>query len=460
MSDCIRYLNRTLVISATSALAASCSSPTAPGPDSLKDDVQARTGVALGWNAPTADSLLIWDGTAPLSADTAVRLAIAFKPELRAMAAEVVAAQAEVRQSALAPNPMIDLGLGVPLNMGATPIVAMAFQNLAFLARRDAMIDEASKRLGAQLLALTSAAVDTAARARSAHATAATAQQLAQLATRKVELTGAVLDAARSSYAAGELTRGQWNTASRGMVEAQTERLEAQRARFAARLVLLETIGRSADEAEFPIELPPRWLAPLPPDDTALAALVKRRRPDVQAELLKADALSAAVAVAEGSRVETFALGAGYERDMERDEAVALAMRLELPVFDDGSVRIERARAMALAARERAEAVTQTAITQARLAFSAMDAAFESYGAISGTSLQELLDTAAAANTAAGRGDVSQVSAWEAELLANAAVARTAQAERDLLLGRIEVERSLGGASWQEPASADTESAP
>lgn len=460
MFDCIQNLRRTIAISAASALAVSCTSPTAPGPDSIAADVQARTGADPAWTAAATDSQNIWDGVAPLSADTAVRLSIAFKPELRAMAAEVTAAQADVRQSALAPNPMIDFGTGVPLDMGATPIVAMAFQNLAFLARRDAMIDEASKRLAADLLNLTFAAVDTAARARSAHATAAAAQQLATLATRNAELAAAINDAARSSYAAGEFTRVQWNTASRALVDAQTTNLEAQRVRFSARLTLLATIGRSGDEAEWPIEAPPRWNAPLPPSDAAIAALVQRHRPDVRAALLKADALQAAVAVAEGSRIETFSLGGGFERDMERDEAIALALRLELPIFDDGSVRIERARAMALAERERADAVTQAAITQARLAFSAMDAAFERFGTVSGASLQELLDTAAAASAAAGRGDVSQVLAWEAELLANAAVARAAEAERDLLLSRIEVERSLGGGSWQEPSPEFTESAP
>ena len=173
---------------------------------------------------------------------------------------------------------------------------------------------------------------------------------------------------------------------------------------------------------------------------------MRDRRFDVRAAEARVKGAEARAALAAAGRIPTLMLGAGYERDMEEDDAAMVMIESQIPVFNDGRFRVDAAMADAEIARIDADRTWQRAVIDARRALADIAAAAEHHAAT-------LRDRTLAAFTANRRllelsveaGERRALDLWRSEHQENHLLLQLARAERDRALAALAFERSLAG---------------
>src|SRR5688572_4397819 len=168
--------------------------------------VEARTGERPAWRARWEAGLPAWDGAAPLSASAAVATALANNPEVGARLERIGAARAELVESGLLPNPVLNVALGLPLGgeEGGTFVSAGLMQQLTALLQRPARMRSADAALRAGVLELSDRALTLAAEVRMAHARIGAGEARLALARERRELLGQALALVRLQAEVGE----------------------------------------------------------------------------------------------------------------------------------------------------------------------------------------------------------------------------------------------------------------
>jgi outer membrane protein TolC len=434
---------------------------TAPGPTMAEvvPDLDARVGHGDGalagaheraWDAPDDR----WDGARPLDARTAVDLALAGNRALRRVVAEVERRRAWTQDAQLAPNPVVNVAGGIPVDMGVVPVLAMVGQQVDWLWKRDAIVGEADAQLRALLFEAAALAVSTAAEARSAYVATAGAIEVEALARRDVEVAERILAATQAAFDAGDATAAAVNEARMNAAEAQNRALDASLDLVAQKTRLLEAMGRGADGLG--------WVtadagaraardacvvtAPDAFDDDALRALVRERRLDLRAAEARVAGAEARVALARLARLPGVMLGAGWERDMEDDSAVMLQAQLTVPLFNDGRFRVAAAERDLEIARLDADATWQRAVIDARRALERVAAAEHHEATLRGMTLASFEGNREILRAAVEAGDRPAVQLWRSEHQENHIRIQLARAERDRALAALGFEQALAGA--------------
>lgn len=396
---------------------------------------------------PSVNPEAEWDGRADLHADSAVRVALAAHPAIRAAMDHIAASRADLVQSGLLPNPVLNISLGFPLGgeSGATSVGVGLVQQLAWLLTARSRQDAASSDLDASVLLASDQALAIAAEVRNLHARIVFAQSFVTEHMAAADSARRALELARRAAAAGEATTLEINRRSTRLIELEHLTVAAQADLDVFKRELLHRLHRSAAAAD--------WRAADPPDRAPIAEwteqqvieLARDQRLDVAAAKARADAARIRAGISKSEVWADLEAGAGFSRDEDAREELGPEISVPIPIFDTGQARTARSAAEARVAASEAEVTRSRAVADARRAWVRARSAHELLQS-SGARLVETADQSLdLSRRAFAAGALELTGLLEAEEQAVQARIRALELKRDAVLEHIELERAVGG---------------
>ena len=312
----------------------------------------------------------------PITADSAVEIALLNNPGLQARFRELGIAEADLVQAGRLRNPVFGfVDLASP---DAYKIERSLVFELASLITLPGRLAIQRTRFEQAQLEAAADAVMLAAQARRAWIAAVASRQQAVYAAQVGDAADAAAELARRMMKAGNFSRLARMREETFSAEATAQLARARHREVADREQLLRVLGLSGNGASFalPDRLPDLPGRPTEPADAEGLAL--RTRLDVQA----AERASAALAQSLGlTRVSRFTdgLDVGYANMSERGEArkSGYELAIALPVFDLGDAQVARAEARYRQAVSQAAQVAVDARSQVRETYSAYRTSYE-----------------------------------------------------------------------------------
>jgi outer membrane protein TolC len=312
----------------------------------------------------------------PLTADSAVEIALLSNRALQAGYAELGIAEADLVRAGRLSNPSFSFGrLG---GGGAVEIDrAVIFDVLGLFTLPLARQVEQRRFEQAQLQAAFET-VGVAAEARKAFFEAVAAQQLVGYGGQVKDAADASAELARRLVAAGNVSRLAQMRQQAFYADATTQFARAQHAALATREQLVRVLGLSGEQLGFtlPDRLPDLPGAPTEPKDAEQTAMDKRL--DVLMAKRATEATAQALGLTKTTRVVNV-LNAGYQNQSSTGEPRknGYEIELELPFFDFGTARVARAEAAYMQSVNRTAAVALNARSEVREAYSAYRTAYD-----------------------------------------------------------------------------------
>jgi cobalt-zinc-cadmium efflux system outer membrane protein len=285
----------------------------------------------------------------PLTADSAVEIALVRNPGLLVELEDLGIAQADLVQAGLLPN--LHVGGGPRFPLTGSPVgyefdaAINFFQVLLIPLRKKA----ARAHLRETTLRIANAVIELDVHVRQALYDAVAAAQLLELHRGVAELSEAAAELARRQAATG--VAGTMNELERSELEADeaAARIAYQEAHVdvvETREQLVRLLGVFGEEAELRL---PESLPELPGRDPDLAQLERiavRQRFDLQADRAELDALVKAVKLARRVPFVDVSVGVLGEGDPGDQATLGPFFELTIPIFDWGQAEIARAEAM------------------------------------------------------------------------------------------------------------------
>ncbi|MEP7297487.1 MAG: TolC family protein, partial [Burkholderiales bacterium] len=312
----------------------------------------------------------------PLTADTAVEIALLNNRELQARFAELGIAEADLVRAGRLANPSFTFGR---LAGGGSVEIdrAIVFDVLSLIAMPTTRAREQQRFEQVQLEAA-SAAVGTAAEARRAYFSAVAAQQLASYAGQVKEAADASGELAQRMLQAGNFSKLAQMREQSFVADAAAQLARARHQAVAERERLTRVLALADAQAAFrlPERLPDLPSAPVQPKDAEQTAMAQRL--DVLMAKRDTEATARALGLTKATRFVNV-LRAGYQNQSTSGEARrnGYEVELELPLFDFGSTRAARAEAVYLQAMHRTAQIAISARSQVRESYSAYLTAYE-----------------------------------------------------------------------------------
>ena len=370
-----------VILTLTALLVNGCATQTFEQPASLGADLQSRAGVAPVWTHPDAkvidaQTLHAAAVTAlpnPLNEVDAVAIALDASPSIAKLISQTSSLRAEAIDISTPSNPVVNFTSGVPLDsMSAVPIFAMLMFQVDELWKQPLRSAVARDNYQAALLSLGASAVALAVETRVAWHEVAMRSEERNLAQSDLQITENLLAIARERFAVGESTGDAVAKSQAELTDAHHRLMQAREMLSAAQLSLMALLGRAEASTDWRTGAPDSSSAfaihaPIANEQKLLAALADSRL-DVRAAQAQANAAKSKVELARKSRSNKLDVGAGFDRDMEGDKAIAFSANVELPIFNNGSARIDKAEAELQTANIEAERVRQAAIIELRAA--------------------------------------------------------------------------------------------
>lgn len=374
-------LRRTAIGIATLALAGCASFSGDGGMDAVSTLTSERIGqdIRLQRSAnptPAVQAELAQLLQQPLSADSAVRVALLNNRGLHASLLELGVAEADLVQAGRMANPSI--GFNRMSGGGETEIERSVMFDLVGLLtiplRRDI---EARRFEGAKLVAATEA-VRLAADTRKAYFNAVAAVQSARYAEQVREAAQAGAELAARMARVGNLSALDQAREQAFSAEATAQLARARHNATAARERLIRLLGLWG--AETGIELPERLpdLPATPREAADVEPLAMRQRLDVQLAKLNAQATARALGLSKATGFVNV-LDAGYVNSSKTGSPRENGYEIELalPLFDWGGARIAKAEALYMQSVHRTADTAIAARSQVREAWSAYRTSYD-----------------------------------------------------------------------------------
>lgn len=351
------------------ALLASCAAP----PGTADRDTRAAVATRTGYPAPPEADIarVVADLLGrPLTADSAAQIALLNNAGLRAGFEDIGIAQADWVGAGLLKNPELGLGLGFPTSPPSvtrlTVSFTQSFLDLLTLPRRKkiaaAELEAVRLRIADQALTLV-----------------AETKQAVYLLQAQQQVIGRLQGALDLEHTAAELAQLQHdagNTSDFALVQRQAAydqlQLEVARAQAEAqgqREALNRLLGLAGAPTAWHVEDTLAAVPAAPPPLDQLEALALDQRFDLAAA--KADYAAAArtLGIAENYRfTPSLELGAEFERDVDKQKTLGPTVGIELPLFDRGAARTQRAQAQLRQAADRLDALSTVARSEVRVA--------------------------------------------------------------------------------------------
>jgi outer membrane protein TolC len=305
----------------------------------------------------------------PLSAESAVQLALLNHRGLQARFQDLGVSEAEFVQAGRLPNPGFSFGKSKQgdevewergLHFGLTRLLALP----AMRQRGQRRFEQVQREVAAEVLAH-------AAETRRAWLHAVAAEQGQRYSRQVLEAADTGAELARRMQQAGNfnaLSRAReqafYADAALGLAQSERERLAARE-----HLVrLLGLWGAPAAQLRLPDRLPD--LPEAPQDRPAIEAEAMGQRLDVQAARLAAEQAAQELRGIGGTRwAEGLELGWAHNSSNEEPRQTGWEIGIELPLFDDGRARVARAEALHRQALHRAAQAAIEARSELREAY-------------------------------------------------------------------------------------------
>jgi outer membrane protein TolC len=312
----------------------------------------------------------------PLTAESAVALALLNNPVLQASYAELGIAEADLVRVGRLANPSFSFGR-ISGNGAAEIDRAVVFDVLGMLTMPLARQVEQRRFEQAQLQAAHET-VGVAAEAGRAFFTAVAAQQLVTYFGQVKQAADVSNELARRMVAAGNFSRLAQMREQSFYADATSNLARAQHQAVAARERLVRALGLTGPQLGFqlPERLPDLPAAPTEPKDAEQTAMDKRL--DVLMAKRSAQATAQALGLTKVTRLVNV-LHAGYQNKSATGESRSngYEVELELPLFDFGSTRLARAEALYLQSLNRTAAIAAQAQSEVRESYSAYRTAYD-----------------------------------------------------------------------------------
>ncbi|MSR34827.1 MAG: TolC family protein [Phycisphaerales bacterium] len=448
---------QSVIVTLTALLVGGCATHTFEQPASLGADLQSRAGVAPGWTKPDAKAI---DAQAlhaaavtalpnPLNEVDAVAIALDASPSIAKMISQTNALRAEAIDISTPSNPVLNFTSGVPLDsMSAVPIFAMLMFQIDELWKQPLRSEAARENYQAALLSLGAGAVALAVETRVAWHDVAMRSEERNLAQNDLQITKNLLAIARERFAVGESTGDAVAKSQAELTDAHHRLMQAREMLSAAQLSLMALLGRAEASTDWRTGAPDSSSAfaihaPIADEQKLLAALADSRL-DVRAAQAQANAAKSKVELARRNRSNKLDVGAGFDRDMEGDQAVAFSANVELPIFNNGSSRIDKAEAELQTANIEAERVRQAAILELRGAMVKALAIQEKRDISAENSLAPSAETFKRAQLSADVGEGSRREAIDAQHALNHAKLELNDLERQRRGARLALAKAAG----------------
>ena len=304
----------------------------------------------------------------PLTADTAVRIALLNNGELQARFAELGLADADRVIASRLPNPALILARQV---QGASVEINRSFLfDLLSLFTLPARRDIATRRYQESQLATAAAVMALATETRKAWYDAVAAAQTSRYLGQVKEAADAAAELARNMANVGNMSRRDALQEQAFYAEAAAQREEAQAAETAARERLIRLMGLWGQQTAF--QLPERLpdLPRHPELRSEVEAIAMRDRLDVLMAKREIEGLAKSLGLTRTTRYINV-LDVGYLNNSFNDQPhqTGTEVGLLLPLFDWGEARNARAEALYLQALARTRDLAVRARSQAREAY-------------------------------------------------------------------------------------------
>jgi outer membrane protein TolC len=312
----------------------------------------------------------------PLTADTAVEIALLSNKDLQASYAELGIAESDLVRAGRLANPSFSFGR---LSGGGAVEIdrAVLFDVLGLLTMPLAKQVEQRRFEQTQLQAAYET-VGLAAEARKAFFEAVTAQQLVAYSRQVKEAADASNELARRMAAAGNFNKLAQMREQSFYADATAQLARAQHQAIASRERLTRVLALSGDQLAFtlPDRLPDLPAAPAEPKDAEQTAMDKRL--DVLVAKRATDSTAKSLGLTKTTRFINV-LHAGYQNQSNTGETRknGYEIELELPLFDFGSARVARAEATYMQSVNRTAQVAINARSEVRESYSAYRTAYD-----------------------------------------------------------------------------------
>lgn len=282
----------------------------------------------------------------PLSMDDAVQVALLNNRGLQASYAELGLSEADFVEAGRLPNPGLTFSRTRASNGDLNIARVFSANVLAILTLPVAAHIEA-RRFEQTKLETADAMLRIAADARRAYIDAVAAQQAAGYAEQVQDAAQASAELARRMQQAGNFSKLDYAREQAFYAEAVAQQARARQQAVAAREKLTRTMGLWGAQAAY--RLPDR-LPDLPNERLGLNGLesyAMRNRLDIQAAKLRTQGVASSLGLSKATRFIN-ALDVGYLNNYETDKGRehGYEIRVEIPIFDFGSVKVARAKAM------------------------------------------------------------------------------------------------------------------
>ena len=285
----------------------------------------------------------------PLTASSAVQLALLNNPAVRRETARLGFAAAEVYDAGRLANPVFSAArlspVVNPAAQGAqfTLGIAFNFVNLLFLPTNERL---AKAQFEAAKLNVASSVGDLASEVEAAWYTAVGADQLAQMREAADRAQRAAAELAKRYFDAGNLSPRELAMEQAASSQASLTAISARAKAVEARSALNRLMGLGAEQDRWTLDA--RLAEPLEHEDAVaeLQALALRSRLDIESLRLNANALADRYRLARRTRLIN-GLEVGVVRERDYDGAINLGptLSLELPLFNWGGGRAAAAHA-------------------------------------------------------------------------------------------------------------------
>ena len=298
------------------------------------------------WQQPVNEPSKAWDGVSPLSAETAVMVALQNEPEVRESLANIAARRADLVQAELLPNPTIGFGIGIATDgLSGSPAIVQGLQALTWLWTRPDRMAIAEASLRHSILLAASNTIDLTARVTTAHARVLAAQSLVLLDAENLDITQHTRSLIESRHEAGEAARLDVDRAEVDVQNARTAHIASIRSLEQAKLSLLVDMGWPNHDTEWKATGPVGVNEPVADDDRSLCELASLQRLDLAAASAAIKQELANLSLSGTKRLPEVRFTFGWQRSFADRKAVMPGASLTIPIFDNGDPAIAKASA-------------------------------------------------------------------------------------------------------------------
>src|SRR5712692_9823768 len=418
-----------------------------PAFQELANTVHLRTGKRVQWNRGSAEHAQAQAAVAallgrPLTADSAVQVALLNNHNLQATYEELGIAQADLVEAGLLRNPIFTFERRLP-GQALEMDILKEFIDILLLPLRKriaaAQFEAAKLRVGHEILNL-------AGEVRAAFYEHQGDQQLVDLRKTVAAATERSAETALRMHEAGNLKNLDLATEQASHAQAKIELAKAQSVATQSREKLNKLMGAFGDQTNWTVA---SRLPELPGDEVSVSQLESRaiqQRLDLAADRQEFIALARSLGIARADAIlERAEIGAHYEREISGEYAIGPSVNVPIPIFNQGQAAFARGEAKLRQSQQRYLALATDIRSDVRAARDRMLLARQQVEYFKSTALPtrtRVTEESQLEYNAMQLGPLQLLQAKQEEVKTGA---DSVEALRDYWVARAELEKAAGG---------------